>query len=296
MKAEPKTILRFLLEHYQLDSIGWGTPFLLVPEATNVDELTIQKLIKAKEKDLYLSSISPLGVPFNNLKGSSKEIQRLKFIEKGRPGSACPKKFLSLNKEFTEEAICTASRQYQSLKLESLKDQLSLQEYKKQSEDIMQSTCLCVGLGTTALIVNEIERKTEGNEVLICPGPNMAYFSKKVSLKQMIGHIYGRESIIERTDRPHMFVKELGLYVNYLKNKLENMDGEVSQKERVNQRKFVENLKSGITYYNELFYSEHNYFSQMNENITEALDQFWMEMILIEEMLAAPELATAEVH
>ncbi|MDZ7615176.1 MAG: hypothetical protein U5K51_16885 [Flavobacteriaceae bacterium] len=24
----------FLLTHYQADSVGWGTPFLLVPEAT----------------------------------------------------------------------------------------------------------------------------------------------------------------------------------------------------------------------------------------------------------------------
>ncbi len=58
---------QFILDYYKLDSIGWGTPFLLVPEVTNVDKLTRQKLIEAKEKDLYLSKISPLGVPFNSL-------------------------------------------------------------------------------------------------------------------------------------------------------------------------------------------------------------------------------------
>jgi len=62
----------FLLEYYQLDSIGWGTPFLLVPEVTNVDDFTLQKMIDAKEKDLYLSDISPLGVQFNNLRASLK--------------------------------------------------------------------------------------------------------------------------------------------------------------------------------------------------------------------------------
>ncbi|UCE94460.1 MAG: hypothetical protein JSV73_04065, partial [Flavobacteriaceae bacterium] len=57
---------QFLIDHYGLDSVGWGSPFLLVPEATTVDENTLSKLAKAEEKDLYLSNISPLGVPFNN--------------------------------------------------------------------------------------------------------------------------------------------------------------------------------------------------------------------------------------
>ena len=58
----------FLLDHYKLDSVGWGSPFLLVPEATTVDKATLDQLKEAKEDDLYLSNISPLGVPFNNLK------------------------------------------------------------------------------------------------------------------------------------------------------------------------------------------------------------------------------------
>ena len=60
----------FLIDHYKLDSVGWGTPFLLVPEATTVDQTTRNQLQKAKEKDLYLSNVSPLGVPFNNLHNS----------------------------------------------------------------------------------------------------------------------------------------------------------------------------------------------------------------------------------
>ena len=66
----------FLLEHFQLDSIGWGTPFLLVPEATTVDKKTLNQLAKSKEEDLYLSDISPLGVPFNNLKANTKDLEK----------------------------------------------------------------------------------------------------------------------------------------------------------------------------------------------------------------------------
>lgn len=98
----------FLLEHYNLDAVGWGTPFLLVPEATTVDDATIQKLVDAEEKDLYLSDISPLGVPFNSLKGNTKDLEKQVLIDKNRPGSSCPKKFVALNKEFKETGICTA--------------------------------------------------------------------------------------------------------------------------------------------------------------------------------------------
>ncbi len=68
----------FLIDYYGLDSVGWGTPFLLVPEATTVDNDTRNKLLKAKEKDLYLSNVSPLGVPFNNLRETSKDLEKQK--------------------------------------------------------------------------------------------------------------------------------------------------------------------------------------------------------------------------
>ena len=60
----------FLMDFYNIDSVGWGSPFLLVPEATTVDKKTLNHLAAAREEDLYLSDISPLGIPFNNLKGN----------------------------------------------------------------------------------------------------------------------------------------------------------------------------------------------------------------------------------
>ncbi|MBK6831917.1 MAG: hypothetical protein IPG92_14795 [Flavobacteriales bacterium] len=41
---------RFLRTCYGMDGTGWGSPFLLVPEATNVDEQTWEQLTKAKPK------------------------------------------------------------------------------------------------------------------------------------------------------------------------------------------------------------------------------------------------------
>jgi hypothetical protein len=245
---------QFILDYYKLDSIGWGTPFLLVPEVTNVDKHTRDLLIEAKEKDLYLSKISPLGVPFNSLKGNTKDIEKLMLVDKGRPGSSCPKKFLVSNTEFTEEAICAASRQYQHLKLKELDSKnLSPEEREEHFNKIVDKSCLCIGLATTPLINNSIDGKTKSEPVSICPGPNMAYYSDVISLKKMVDHIYGRTNIIRRDDRPNMFIKELSLYINYLKEKIDDSAKPISEKELKYFLTFQNNLQDGINYYKHLF-------------------------------------------
>src|SRR5690606_4964728 len=110
----------FLLAHYGLDSAGWGSPFLLVPDATTVDGDTLTKLIASAQTDFYLSDSAPLAVPFNTFKGSTAEQKRIERIAKGVPGSPCTKKYLVSNTEFTEEPICTASRVYQHAKIKEL--------------------------------------------------------------------------------------------------------------------------------------------------------------------------------
>lgn len=248
---------KFLLDYYQVDSVGWGTPFLLVPEATTVDSGTMSKLIDAKEKDVYLSDISPLGVPFNNLRENTKDLEKKKAIDKGRPGSACPKKFVALNKEFTEKGICTASRQYQHLKLKDLANQnLTKEEYQIEYNKVVAKTCTCVGLGTAALLANDLDTKTEGNGVSICPGPNIAYLSKKMSLKEITNAIYGKSSKITCDGRPNMFIKELNIYIDFLKDALENRKRVSTPKQIKYFKTFGKNLKDGIEYYNQLFKKE----------------------------------------
>ncbi len=246
---------QFLLEHYGLDSIGWGSPFLLVPQATNVDVHTMQLLCDAKEKDLYLSNISPLGVPFNSLRGNTKDIEKQELIDKGRPGSSCPKKYIQLNTEFTEQAICRASRQYQNIRIKMLDEKGLTEEQKKEEfEAITDKSCICVGLGTSALIVNNLNTKVEGPGVSICPGPNIAYFDKIISLKEMVDHIYGRINIISNEEmRPNLFVKELKLYVDYLKAKIAETPAPISDKQMKYFLTFQQNLSEGIEYYKNLY-------------------------------------------
>jgi hypothetical protein len=263
----------FLLHHYELDSIGWGSPFLLVPDVTNVDNHTLGLLAKATEDDLYLSNISPLGVPFNSLRGNTKDIEKQGYIEKGRPGSSCPKKYVSLNTDYTEKAICLASRQYQDIKIRALEEKnLSSDEYTKQYNAITEKSCLCVGLGTAALIVNDLNTRVEGPGVSVCPGPNIAYFDKVVSLKEMVDHIYGRTNLITNESRPHMFVKELKLYVDYLKHNIAETPAPFSDKQMKYFETFSRNLHDGIEYYKNLYADFEEKVKVLKEDILLELD------------------------
>jgi hypothetical protein len=269
----------FLLKHYGIDSVGWGSPFLLVPEVTNVDSHTLELLAKAKEDDLYLSNISPLGVPFNSLRGNTKDMEKQEYIDKGRPGSPCPKKYVSLNTDYTEQAICLASRQYQHIKIKELDAQnLSTDEYQKKYDTITDKSCICVGLGTAALIVNDLNTRTEGPGVSVCPGPNIAYFDKVVSLKKMVDHIYGRTNIVNEETRPHMFVKELKLYVDYLKTKIAETPSPFSDKQLKYFQTFQQNLNEGIEYYKNLYNDFETKLEVLKEDILKELEEIQMSL------------------
>lgn len=263
----------FLIDEYKLDSVGWGSPFLLVSEATTVDNNTLKKLVKANENDLYLSDISPLGVPFNNLKNNTKDAERNNLIFKGRPGSSCPKKFVALNKEFGEKGICTASREYQYLKLKALDAQnLSADAYEKAFNSITQKSCTCVGLGTSALLVHNLSTKVEGEGVSVCPGPNMAYYSKVMSLKNITDHIYGRDNMVTTTKRPNIFIKELNIYVDFILKKLDEVKSNMTKKDANYILTFTNNLNNGITYYKSLFNSAKNVFDDVKKQALIELD------------------------
>jgi len=246
----------FLLDHYEVDSVGWGTPFLLVPEATSVDEATRKLLAKAKEEDLYLSHISPLGIPFNTLRGTTNEILKQKRIHESNAGSSCPKKFLALSKEFGPKGICTASKKYQDVKLEELdakRDTLSAETFENAKNKITEKSCLCVGLANASYLENDIKIKGQAQGVVICPGPNMAYFDQEVSLSKMVQHIYGNGSVLTETNRPNMFVKELKMYLDYLKNEIATVSAEITAGQIKKWNAFKKNLGEGIDYYQSLF-------------------------------------------
>ena len=246
---------KFLREHYNLSGTGWGTPFLLVPEATTVDSHTLKLLSESKEGDVILSNYSPLGVPFYYLKGTTAEIQKQQLIADGNPGSSCPEKMLQFNTEFTEKPICAASKQYQSLKLAQLSTLgLSEKEFEETKAKVLSKDCLCVGLSNAAsLLYNQLFLK-KNKAVNICPGPNIINYSQIVTLKTMTDHIYGRTNLVTNPDRPHVFIAEMGIYFKFLKNELQQVNADAWDKKRkIHYELFLKNLTDAIAYYMHLF-------------------------------------------
>ena len=236
-----------LLKYFDLDGTGWGTPFLLVPEVTNVDDIHLTKLSVASDNDVYLSDSSPLGVPFWNLRSSASEEARRQRIKKGKPGSSCPKGYLAFNTEFTKTPTCRASHAYQKLKLKQLINENNSKERLDLERNIVLSKlCLCNDLAGGVAIKTGIDKTASP---AICCGPNIVNFSKIVSLEEMINHIYGKISLLTRSDRPHMFIREFACYVEYFHREIEMASLSLSTLKLKYFRQFKENLLNGANYY-----------------------------------------------
>ena len=88
----------------------------------------------------------------------------------------------------------------------------------------------------------------------------------------MTDHIYGRDNMITRTDRPNIFIKELTIYIDYLKNKLEEVKAAMTTKEEKYLQTFTANLNEGISYYRALFQNLKNNFQEIKDEVIMALD------------------------
>ena len=209
-----------LRRQYGADGTGWATPFLLVPEVTCVDDAHLEMLCRAGDDDVYLSDSSPFGLPIWNLRKSASEEARRRRIAENRPGSACGKGYVQLfNKEFTNTPICTASRQYQRLKLDQIDGKtMTDQDRAEARERVLVKSCICHDLAGGATLKYRIDPAATP---AICCGPNIVNFSRIATLEEMVGHIYGRMSLLSRPDRPHMFLRELALYIDFLRAEIE---------------------------------------------------------------------------
>jgi hypothetical protein len=269
----------FLINYFDVDSVGWGTPYLLVPEATSIDEQTMKVLSDAKEEDLYLSKASPLGVPFNNVRGSSKDIERKQLAANGNPGSACPKRFLAFDTTYSDKALCTASTKFINIKVDELKaENLSQEEYDSKYATITEKECLCNGLTNSVLLVYNLDTRMEGEAVSVCPGPNMAYYSGTSTLKQMVDHIYGRMNILNTDSRPNMFIKELKMYIDFLKDKMDEAPSPFTDKQIKYFDTFQTNLNNGIEYYKKMFAENRDSVKETYDKVISDLENLELEL------------------
>ena len=162
---------------------------------------------------------------------------------------------------------------------------LNEDDFKKAFSTIVEKVCLCVGLGNGAIINKDIPRKKGTQGVAICPGPNTAYFKKVVSLKEMVDHIYGRINLVALKHRPHMFVKELQLYVNYLNKKLQDYISEGSDKQQKYLDKFILNLQDGIDFYEVFFDDLSLQFGELADKARQEIKRLKQEITQLQEYL-----------
>jgi hypothetical protein len=228
---------QLLRERYGVDSVGWGSAFLLCPEVVAVDDYTLNELVNATRQEIQLSKSSPLGVPFWNLMTSKGEQARRARNESGKSGSSCPRGILAYDTEFSDFPICTASRRYHISLKESLND--ATPEHRSlRVETAEAKSCLCGDLAGSAQIRLGIDPDATP---LICPGPNTVYFNRVVSFDEMVGHVYGRNNVLpENSPRPHFFLNEFELYVDYLEK--ERREGPTTNV----RLKWIERYKQGL--------------------------------------------------
>ncbi|MBT5855387.1 hypothetical protein HOH87_01970 [bacterium] len=264
----------FLTDFYGVDGTGWGTPFLLVPEVTVVDDESRELLRGAQEKDLYTSEVSPLGVPFNSVRGTTSDAQKMERFENGRPGSPCPKGHLVSNWEFTKKPVCTASRFYQKRKIEQIEAlDLPESEQKTMVEAVITKVCLCEDLAASVLLTTNQENKRP-LKTTVCPGPNLAYFSKFVSLQEMVGHIYGQTNLLNDNYRPNFMIKELKMYIEHFEKEIKKVLPEPTVKQIDYLNLYKTNLNDGMAYYQNLIPTIIQESDEVKETMIRDLTQF----------------------
>jgi hypothetical protein len=128
-----------------------------------------------------------------------------------------------------------------------------------------------------------MDTKIEGEGVTVCPGPNMAYFSKLKSLFEMTSHIYNKTNFAQ-INRPNMFVKELNLYIDYLNNAFEETEMAMTARQEAYLNTFASNLKEGIQYYHDMFSGFKETFKETKSTILSELElsKEKLQMIKIE--------------
>jgi hypothetical protein len=83
----------------------------------------------------------------------------------------------------------------------------------------------------------------------VCCGLSITDFNRVYTLDEMVDHIYGRQPIELRRDRPNMFIRELSLYVAFYKSQLVKNELRVFTLSDRYFSDFTNGLLSGIEHY-----------------------------------------------
>jgi len=111
---------------------------------------------------------------------------------------------------------------------------------------VLAKSCICHDLAGGATLKLDIDPAATP---AICCGPNIVNFSRIASLEEMVGHIYGRTSLLTNSARPHMFVRELTINIDFLRAELKKHQLGIGSYTLDYFREFRDNLLDGIDHY-----------------------------------------------
>ena len=130
-------------------------------------------------------------------------------------------------------------------------------------------TCLCDHLGNGALINLGIKEEDKAPQA-VCPGQNISWFNREYSLKEMMEHFYNKRKSLISKDRPHMFAKEIQMYVDYFDKLVK--DSDLNERMTVTLKEYYQNLLSGMEYCRH-FSKKKAYTSENTESIQTWVDE-----------------------
>jgi len=143
---------------------------------------------------------------------------------------------------------------------------LQINNTKKAEKTSPINPVFSVGLVNSAYLEHGLPIKGEKQGVVICPGPNLSFFDRELSLSEMVRHIYGYENVLPDERRPNVFINELKLYVDHLRNDIADFSEEITKSQVKKWESFKANLLKGIAYYEDLF-AHTNYFRSKADSI-----------------------------
>jgi predicted Zn-dependent peptidase len=114
----------------------------------------------------------------------------------------------------------------------------------------------------------------------------MAYFSHIATFREMIDHIYGRINLMTDPERPHVFIKELQLYLDYLYNLLKDHMNNLTRLKPSFIDTFRENLMEGVRYYRSLIPEIREESEQMRMRMQDMLTQLETRLLDLEPVTA----------
>lgn len=97
----------------------------------------------------------------------------------------------------------------------------------------------------------------------------------------MVQHIYGNTTVLRSNNRPNLFVKELKMYIDYLKNDIQSIAEEINNAKTKKLELFKNNLLEGIEYYQDLFSNISN-FETIKKEVISQFENYKNELHAIE--------------